>query len=103
MNKNLKGILTVLGVGAAVYLAYKLLKGGTILGKQPPLNQMREELWQSLVAKNPALKDLKNIYFNTEAWKDEDYISKWYKASKNKKDIFKYKNKTFSTSTGLGV
>lgn len=103
MNKNTKGILTVLGIGAIVYVAYKLLKGESILRNLPPFNQMREELWQAQVAKNPALSTLKDVYFNTESWKDTEFISEWYNAQKKGKDVFKYKGRTWSTKTGLGV
>lgn len=103
MNKTNKSVLTFLGIGVLVYVALRIIQKKPIFGSLPEFEVMRDSLWESQVANNPALGSLKQFYFTTEGWKDKGFITEWYKAFKSGKDVFKYKGRTWVTKTGLGA
>lgn len=100
MNKNLKGLITVLIVGGGVYLAYKYLVNPF---KYPDIETMRNEFWDNYVATFPAVKDYKNQYMSTGAFKDDGFIKAWYKASKKNEKVFKYQDRLYRTKDAMGI
>jgi len=104
MKSTTKGILTVLGSAAALYVIYKLVKREPIFMILPSFEKQREFIWADLVKNTPSLAPLKETYFRTNAYNDKQFVKAWYIAKKRGSSTFTtFGGKKFNTKDGLGV
>lgn len=102
MKNGVKIGLLLASLGALVYFARKFYaKGG--VGGLPPVDVMREELWQSFVSKYPETAGLKDVYLKGDAFNNIDFMIAWYKAKKAGKSTFEHNSRTWRTDDGMGV
>lgn len=102
MNKGTKTAIAVGGVAILTFLAYRFSKSAKRSGL-PPVDVMREELWQSFVMKYPETASSKEMYLKTDAFNNVDYLIAWYKAKKSGQSTFDYNSRTWRTDDGMGV
>jgi len=103
MKATTKGVLTVLGSAAVLYVVYKLIKKEPIFMMLPSFEKQREFIWADLVKDTPALSTLKDSYFKTSSYTDKNFMKAWYIAKKKGEPTFEASGKKFNTKDGLGV
>lgn len=102
MTKGAKTALVLAGVGGLVFLAMKFAKGSKGKGL-PPVDVMREYLWESFVTKYPESAQSKETYFKSDAFNNVDFMIAWYQAKTAGKPTFNYNNMTWRSDDGMGV
>jgi uncharacterized protein YxeA len=86
MNNNLKGLIAVLIVGGAVFLAYRMANKGNLK-------------YARRIIKDENYGGDESVLISF----DEDYLKEWAKASKNKQQTFSYKGTNYNTKGGKSV
>lgn len=103
MKATTKGIVTIVGSAAALYVIYKLIKKEPIFMILPSFEKQREFIWADLVRYTPALAPYKDNYFKTSSYSDKDFMKAWYIAKKKGEPSFAVRGKNFNTKDGLGI
>jgi hypothetical protein len=104
MNKGTKTAIAIGGVVVLTFLAYKFSKAAKpSIGGLPPIDVMREELWQSFVTKYPETAASKSSYIKSDAFNNVDFLIAWYRAKNSGQPTFEFNSKTWRTDDGMGV